>query len=66
MPHGIYPPPHKPVVPKVKAAVAGGTLAAAIVAVASLLGVDVPIEVAVYIEAGVLAAFASGYAKASS
>lgn len=50
-------------VPKVKAAAKGGTLAAAIVAIASLAGVDVPLEVAAYIEAGVLAAFASGYAK---
>lgn len=53
-------------VPKVTAAAVGGTLAAAIVALASLVGVDVPIEVAAYIEAGVLAAFASGYAKSSA
>ncbi|MGI8730241.1 MAG: hypothetical protein ACR2LK_09680 [Solirubrobacteraceae bacterium] len=61
----MSPPPAglKPV-PKVTAAVAGGTLAALIVVVASLLGVDVPIEVAAYIEAGVLAAAGSGYAKA--
>jgi hypothetical protein len=50
-------------VPKVKAAAVGGTLAAIIVAGASLLGVDIPLEVAVYIEAGVLAAASAGYAK---
>lgn len=53
-------------VPKVKAAAVGGTLAAALVALASLAGVDISLETAAYIEAGVLAAFASGYAKSST
>ena len=62
MPYRKSSPRLKPV-PKVKAAAAGGTLAAVIVAIASLAGLDVPLEVAAYIEAGALAAFAGGYAK---
>lgn len=56
-------PSSKKPVAKVKAAAVGGTLAAVIVAIASLVGLNIPIEVAAYIEAGVLAAFASAYAK---
>lgn len=48
---------------KVQAAAAGGTLAALIVVIASLLGVPIPIEVAAYIEAGVLAAVTAAYSK---
>lgn len=50
-------------VPKVKAAATGGTLAALIVVGAHALGADIPLEVAAYIEGGVLAAVGAGYAK---
>lgn len=51
---------------KVQAAATGGTLAAAIVAAASLLGLNIPLEIAGYIEAGVLAAVGSAYQKAEA
>lgn len=51
-------------VPKVAAAAKGGTLAALIVAVAHIAGLDIPLDVAAYVEAGVLAAAGAGYAKA--
>ena len=51
---------------KIAAAGAGGTFAALLVVAAHAVGLDVPLDVAAYIEAGAIAAFASGYAKSDA
>lgn len=48
---------------KVTAAATTGTLAALVIAIASVAGLDVPLEYAALIETGVLWAVAGGFAK---